>query len=156
MLQSALFQPLTKKFIKRRKIAFDNPYADYSNILESTAFKFVQINEGIYIESARKKDGFIPKWNIKGSLKGAKELNPEYYKLLDLFNANIINDNVSRASIRELNNNGEYRILECFLHGVKMSPLPVKETIELNRKIGNGFVIDLLLMSHYLQKKLII
>jgi hypothetical protein len=155
MLQSSFVQPLTRKYIKRRKIRFDDPNADFSNILEDRALKEIRLMESLNIESVKQRTGFIPKWNtIGGGVEGRKNINHELLSLFELLCNKTTNDNVSRASIRELHQNGEYRIFECFLHGLRISPLPLKQSLELNIEIGNDFIIQQMHTSNYLKKKL--
>lgn len=162
ILQSCLVQVPSSGFMKRsqRKINHANIY--YENMLDYNAIKAIKIMESLNLEAVKALTGFLPKWNlIKGSSETKKNYGTEYSKWINeylefagLLCNRTSNLNVARSSLRELNSNVDYRIIERFLHGVRMNILPFKEALDFFRYLG-GFndVIELIKTMKYLDKK---
>jgi hypothetical protein len=156
MLQSSLSQPATAKFKKEYKSCF----ASDPDLVESfgkDGRDNIKLLEGINLEAFRLKNGNLPMWNaMNGSSAGQQRATIRNYQLTELFAPVNPNGNVSRVTLRELNNDGGFRAFECFLHGARISFYSFAKFLEFNRMGGNGYIIDRLFNEAYLKRRLVV
>ena len=156
MLQSNLSQPLTRKITKHYWDFWQKADADYKENFGADGIKNIRLMEGVAIEAVKNHSGSLPPWNgMSGSLEGSARATPGHIELVRLLTNRSVNDNVSRATLRELvAGDNTYGMFESFMHGLRISSLPLKEALEFNRRIGNEWLVEQLLTSNYLSKKL--
>ncbi|WP_343668419.1 hypothetical protein [Chitinophaga sp.] len=158
VLQSSLSQPFTWKQKKKYKVEANNHDPEYLDGLGEDALQHIRILEGITIAASSQLHNNIPSWNkIGGNKQASLKTEARHHQLIDLLVNKTVNDNVSRASLKELDANGGYRQFECFLHSLRISPFGYNaDMIARYRQMGGDLVIDELEQTNYLQKKLIL
>jgi len=148
--------------VKRSQRKLNYAHIYYKNLSGYDAIREIKSMESLNLEAVKEVTGSLPKWNLKrGSSEVLNSLwgkyyqgTDEYLKLAGLLCNRTSNLNVARSSIRELHKDVEYRIIESFLHGLRMNILPFKEAIEFFLELG-GFAdtIKLIESINYLNKK---
>jgi hypothetical protein len=156
MLQSNLSQPLTRKFKKQYWNFWQKADADYKSNFGVDGIKNIRLMEGATIETVKNHSGSLPPWNrMNGSEEGRDRTTPGHIELLRLLTNRSFNDNVSRATLRELvAGDNAYGVFESFMHGLRISSLSLEKALEFNMRIGNDWMVEQILSSGYLSKHL--
>lgn len=156
IVQSTISQPLTSKQKDKFK-DFNNLFTPIENYIGNEGKEAIKFQEGLLIETFRKVNGKLPKWNrMNGAIEGqeaSKIINFETIKVLSNLNPHYL---MSRSSLRELAKSATLERYENFLHAVRLlTPLyGIKKSINYLREDSCIDTYGEMEKNGYLTKKL--
>ena len=157
-VQSSLSQSSNRRNYK------SYPFTDVNRCIDVDSCESISAIEGNFLIECHNLTGSYPIWNHMGGkvYKYDKKYINIYKELLNHLSGRVMDDFISRSSIRELSSNSSYLCYELELHAIRMlmfrSGISFNGAVEELSGLSNQFswVYNQIIVSKYFDKQLIL